>query len=771
MIERWIQTLAGFDFEIEHRAGKHHSNADALSRAPHLDPLDPTDDTDEQIMSLEQTSWNAEVIAQEQDQDPDIALVKGWVRLQKKPDKFSINSASRIGKIYAGLFDSLFIDLNDILRYRREKDPLTGRVYTPLLLPKNLWTLAIERAHKAAGHMATEATVTRALTKFYFPGMKGVVDNYIQRCHACQTKVKNTKDQRHTLYSHCEGYPFQKLSLDFVGPLTPARKTRSVYILTVKDTFTRWLEAFPLRRATAAAVVEKLEKEVFPRFGLCDTLHSDRGTQFTGDLLQQVAKTLGVRATTTPSYNPKSNPVERSHRDLGQMLTALIKGEQDRWEEYLPQALFAIRTTTCRSTGLAPFQAMFGRDPAQQLDLIFGSPQNENNYTDYNEYAEQLRNRIEAAHRYARENMAKTIARQRRAYHAERKAFQVGEKVWLFTPRIKPGQSSKMATYWTGPWTISKIVNDLMFQIEPNPTWQRKAAEVVSIDRLKKYYEDEGDTESHMKPPDADADLSMPGDEFAENINEDEDDVDVAEAHRQNINLPAPYQPQLQPHPQPQPQPQQGPIQPVPQEQVQPPIREQPENVQHEHEEDQLVVQDDQQNEAAAYPDIHQSNEEQPAPQNSRKRKCDDPTRRSTPKSITKSKPAPKTTGGATGERKKYSTQKQYVEQLRQEREREQRKTLQQNLERAERSARRLAQAAQSELGQTGAYGQVQGERQAVQPPHREETEEEVNQGVDRRVAEAAEEDPAETVADVEELDSSVYEDADETLVDEDEVD
>ena len=31
---RWIETLASFKFEIQHRPGKRHTNADALSRIP-----------------------------------------------------------------------------------------------------------------------------------------------------------------------------------------------------------------------------------------------------------------------------------------------------------------------------------------------------------------------------------------------------------------------------------------------------------------------------------------------------------------------------------------------------------------------------------------------------------------------------------------------------------------------------------------------------------------------------------------------------------------
>ena len=89
---------------------------------------------------------------------------------------------------------------------------------------------------------------------------------------------------RGTHYPSMSSYPFQKLSLDFVGPL-PNTSHGHVYLLTVMDTFTRWVEALPVRASTAEAMVRILSTEIFPRFGLCEWLHSDRGSQFTGDLL------------------------------------------------------------------------------------------------------------------------------------------------------------------------------------------------------------------------------------------------------------------------------------------------------------------------------------------------------------------------------------------------------------------------------------------------------------------------------------------------------
>ena len=56
-----------------------------------------------------------------------------------------------------------------------------------------------------------------------------------------------------------DGYPFQRIIVDFVGPLRPSHKGNK-YILTIKDTFSRWVEAIPGTHADARTVAGVLEK-------------------------------------------------------------------------------------------------------------------------------------------------------------------------------------------------------------------------------------------------------------------------------------------------------------------------------------------------------------------------------------------------------------------------------------------------------------------------------------------------------------------------------
>ena len=69
---------------------------------------------------------------------------------------------------------------------------------------------------------------------------------------------------------------------------------------------------------------------------------------------------FGVTKTRTTAYHPAGDGlVERFNRSLLQMLRAFVN--QGDWEQYLPLVLYAYRTAVHSSTGVSPFELMFGR--------------------------------------------------------------------------------------------------------------------------------------------------------------------------------------------------------------------------------------------------------------------------------------------------------------------------------------------------------------------------------------------------------------------------
>ena len=145
------------------------------------------------------------------------------------------------------------------------------------------------------------------------------------------------------------------------------------------------------------------------------------------------------------------------------------------------------RNSVSTATGYTPFQLMFGRDPIEDLDVLFPSPARKRELLSVSEYSQQLATRIEQAYHLARVHMGMAVARQRRHYQRQPKFFQIEDMVWLFTPTLGARGSTKMSSNWSGPWEVTTRVNDLMYIIRAKYEMKINKTATVAIDRLRLY--------------------------------------------------------------------------------------------------------------------------------------------------------------------------------------------------------------------------------------------------------------------------------------------
>ncbi len=434
IVERWLDMLATYDFQVEHRAGTKHTNADALSRAGCPEPADPEGEA--AVMEVGRKNSRAvqtRDLRLAQDEDQVLGRIKEWVRKKHQPSTMEVKELPEDGATYVGFLSDLEVRENGILTRQlpaRALEPRPGVSCNPESLKQEVTRVALVEG----GHVGIGMTVDRLKGRVYFPKMKAEVEDYIRVCSICQRKVRKGADQKHTLVSPTAGYPFQRLHVDLVGPLNESSRTHTKYILTCRDTFSKWPEAFALKDIDALTIVRTLEKEIFARYGYPEAIHSDQGLQFMAKLFKQLQPQLGIKVTDTTGYNPKGNgQVERMHRDLNSILRALTTEYSDpfAWEDLLPQALFALRTAVCKSTGLALYQILFGRQCSTPIDVIFRfvPPDKALGNLGWAQYYQKLRKKIGNAQDYARKHLAIAMRWQRRQYHQERKDFKPGTKV------------------------------------------------------------------------------------------------------------------------------------------------------------------------------------------------------------------------------------------------------------------------------------------------------------------------------------------------------
>ncbi len=99
------------------------------------------------------------------------------------------------------------------------------------------------------------------------------------------------------------------------------------------------MEAIPLSDASAAACTKALTFLWISRFGVPETITSDRGPQFTSNLWFNLCEMLHISHKQTTAYHPESNSaVKRLHRRrLKDALRA--RAAAATWSEELPFVL------------------------------------------------------------------------------------------------------------------------------------------------------------------------------------------------------------------------------------------------------------------------------------------------------------------------------------------------------------------------------------------------------------------------------------------------
>ena len=567
-LSRWKSRLASYDFELIHRAGTKHGNADSLSRISHAEPLNENEDVfdektdrqylfsmhweainavdeDESKQMTREEQWTPSYIREVQEEDHDLSLLRQWVKGGELPTTNERAQSSRDLKSYINLFSDLYLDDDEVLRYRYSKSPVDEGFDVIsrqlIVLPTSALEDAVRLIHEKSAHVGVQNTIESSLHYVYGFDLRDIAEHVCRTCLICQQKTGTVKKNDHTLYVPKQGYPMQTLNLDIVGPLCPSKHKRNEYILTIQCAFTRWLEAFPLKRATGANVVRVLVTDIFPRFGYPSFIKVDRGTHFLNSEMYELMRGTSIKLLTSPSYHPQSNQIERSHRTLKDMLKAMILdlsgGDPSSWESHLPACLFAFRCLRNKRTKYSPFELLFLSKPQTELSLIFGAPPDRKEYSSKSEYVRAHQQHLQQAYQWANDNIEGELRRARKYHYSHpSRTFQVGQKVWLLTPVVRPGQRRSFISPWSGPWTIEEVKNAVTYKIGPHSTWSRTKSEVVSADRLKPYVSPEGEGEEweETHPPSMTQDLSLSTDTYVENIplagdwqGDDDEDDDV----------------------------------------------------------------------------------------------------------------------------------------------------------------------------------------------------------------------------------------------------
>ena len=550
---RWLERLQEFDYQIVHRPGRNHTNADALSRRPcrqcelcavvsedisvvnaittpvprvnvQVSPSSALNSAEvcesnnitqsKEILGdvrgappqyseavdvpacnvvkvaeprVETTfdPWSPKELSEAQNIDSDLVFVKTALSRNEKPRWEDVLFAGEATKTLWHMWDDLVL-INEVLY----KKSLTGDCL--IVVPRSLRKAMFKLIHEdlSNGHLGVKRTKHQLRKRAYWVGWSRDVQRFCLGCTQCATYFRGKPPKQGFLKPIESGEFGERLSIDVTGP-HPKSVSGKIYILTMIDQFSKFVEAVAIPNQEAKTVARALMQRWILQYGVPVQILSDRGTNFESNLFQELCTLLGTDKVRTTAYEARTNGmIERWHRTLNSLLAKMIDDRQRNWCEKLPYVVAAYRATVHESTLMSPNFLIFGRENRAPVDLILGRPTEDGDRRPtYCEYVEEMADRMERAFALAREHLDKAAQVRKKRYdlRVKKQEFAVGEFVWYYTPRKYVGKSAKWSKNYIGPYMVVGYRPPLNYVLQKS---RKSTTFIVHIDKLKKCYDD-----------------------------------------------------------------------------------------------------------------------------------------------------------------------------------------------------------------------------------------------------------------------------------------
>lgn len=343
-------------------------------------------------------------------------------------------------------------------------------------------------------------------SSYFWPSLRRDVERFVERCVICQQSKGHTSNAGLYMPLPIPTQPWTDISMDFVVGLPRTQKGFDS-IFVVVDRFSKMVHFIPCKKTTDAVQVATLFfREIYRLHGLPSSIVSDRDSRFLGHFWRSLWKLLNTSLDMSSAYHPQSDgQTEVVNRSLGNLLRCQVGEAIRTWDSRLPQAEFAHNRAVNRSSGLSPFQVIYGILPRAPVDLS-SLPDLTRIHGDASAFVDSI---LETHARTTQKLEASTIKYKTDAdSHRRRVVFDEGDLVWvhLTRDRLPAREYNKLHSKKVGPLRIAARINDNVYRIVLPA--DMTTSDVFNVRYLSKYSppdipSDSGSNPTHPGGPDA----------------------------------------------------------------------------------------------------------------------------------------------------------------------------------------------------------------------------------------------------------------------------
>lgn len=324
-----------------------------------------------------------------------------------------------------------------------------------IFAPSRIRHTLIQLAHDSptAGHFGPSKTLANLQRNWIWPRMAKEIETHCFKCHQCSTNNPSKKIAPQPLRTMPVARHFNDIiQTDLIGPLPSINGQK--YLMVIIDRYSRLMTLATMPDKTAESAADALMTKFFAKHGTCNTLISDRGSEYVNNIFKELATKFNFTHNFASSGHPMSNGLtERLNKTIIQYLRKFLEGKND-WVSLLPPLELAYNTTKHTSTQAPPYAAAFNRFPKTPY-----TPSLRPNYSE-NKWSQDITN-FSRIQKLVTQNLQKSEETQKIQFdkRAKERQFQPGDLVLVTRPHSGQ-QFQKFQPNFMGPYRVAKLLEN-----------------------------------------------------------------------------------------------------------------------------------------------------------------------------------------------------------------------------------------------------------------------------------------------------------------------
>ncbi|PIL34997.1 hypothetical protein GSI_02784 [Ganoderma sinense ZZ0214-1] len=467
-LARFADNIMHFNVKIVYRPGRNQLAADALSRCPgHTDV--PNSETLGSLFAHPLDSSAAAPATTDLPDEPAFRTLEIW-RCELVVDS-TVFPAQHGFVAQGGLLWRC--------RHNRAGEVMV-RVPTTLTDARAV----IRDVHQEIGHLGVHAVTDALQSRVWIPFLMEHVRDVVSRCNSCQF-TRREAPKPGPLHPLPRVDTFDCWAFDWIGPLHKSQRGNE-YILTSIDHSTDLTYATAHPRRSHEAVLQLL-CQIITSHGKLKTVLTNNGEEFLTYAFQNYLHHLGIKHLHTTPYHPQTNGrLEKFNDNFVQTLARYIAPDhQDKWDNYVPDALLAHRAHVNSSTGASSAFLTYGRELRLPTEVTYDTLQRPPTDEEIEALQRQRLEHVQNLERFHAEANAKGLqhlekeaSKRENTYHD--RALDIGDLVLR-----RSENPTKLHPRWDGPFIIQDLTDRNTYQLHTCNGYVLRT--LYNGERLKRY--------------------------------------------------------------------------------------------------------------------------------------------------------------------------------------------------------------------------------------------------------------------------------------------